>query len=137
MLMDRWIGMDPWKAMDRMFNEAFTSSPRPRTGPRVLFREVDGSYELRAPLPGVAREDVEITIDGELVTIKAKRVPKPPEGFEPRRRERVELGFERSYRLPEPIDAERVEARLEHGVLVTTLPRKTREQPRTIAVKAA
>lgn len=141
MLIDRWMTTDPFKALDHMFNDVLGTQSRAlarrRVGPRVRFRDEGESFALEAPLPGVAEDDVELSVGEDFVTIKATREPKAPEGYEIRRRERTELGFERTYRLPERVDTSKVDAKLENGVLKVSLPKQAEVKTRTIAVKAA
>ena len=138
MLIDRWMTTDPFKALDYMFNDVLATPSRTlarrRVGPRVRFRDEGESFVLEAPLPGVKEDDIELSVGEDFVTIKATREPKVPEGYEVRRRERTELGFERSYRLPERVDTSKVDAKLEHGVLKISLPKRAEVKPRKITI---
>ncbi len=140
MLIDRWMTQDPWKAMDQMFNQVFAAPParaRRRVGPKVHLRDDGEAFELTAPLPGVKDEDVELTAGDDFITLVAKRDTTLPEGYRVERREREDLGFERTYKLPDRIDTSKVEAKLGNGVLSVTLPKRAEAKTRTIAVKAA
>ncbi len=141
MLINRWMTTDPFKsldqALDHVFNDVLTPRPRRRVGPRLRFRDEGESFELAAPLPGVKEDDIELSVGEDFVTIKATREPTVPEGYEVRRRERTDLGFERTYRLPDRVDTSKVDAKLERGMLVVTLPKLAHAKTRTIAVRAA
>lgn len=141
MLIDRWMTADPFKsldqALDHMFNDVLANRPRRRVGPRLRFRDEGEAFQLAAPFPGVKEEDIELSVGEDFITIKVTREPSVPEGYEVRRRERTELAFERTYRLPDRVDTSKVEAKLDNGVLEVTLPKLAHAQTRTIAVRAA
>lgn len=141
MLIDRWMTTDPFKALDHVFSDMLATPSRTltrrRVGPRVRFRDEGEAFALELPLPGVKEDDVELSVGEDFVTVKATREPEVPEGYETRRRERTELAFERTYRLPERVDTSKVDAKLEHGVLEISLPKQAQVKTRTIAVKAA
>jgi HSP20 family protein len=91
-----------------------------------------------AELPGLKLADLEISVtpDNELV-LKGKRgQPALPEKAEWHRQERGFGGFERTLRLPVGVDANKVEARLENGVLTIQLAKRPEVKPRRIPVKA-
>ena len=69
--------------------------------------------------------------------LSAKRSTDAPEGYTTLRRERSALSFERSFRLGSKVDAEAIEAKLEHGVLSITLPKRAEQKPRQISIQAA
>ena len=93
---------------------------------------------MTADLPGVTSTEMEIAVEGDIVTLRGARTPDPiRDGETLLRQERAFGRFERSFRLPYPVDTERVEARLQHGVLKLVLPRAEADKPRKIAVQAA
>ena len=99
--------------------------------------EKDDAFVLMCELPGATTEDVSLTIDGELVTVAAKREVAPPEGFTARVRERSGFSFERSFKLGVRLAADSAEAKLENGVLTLTLPKAKENKPLKITVKAS
>ena len=108
--------------------------------PAVDLTERDGAYELRAELPGLASEDVEVTLGDGLVTIKGEKSTEREEKDEAfHLRERSHGRFQRSLRLPTGIDADKVEARFDKGVLTVTLPKsaQARETERKVEIKSA
>lgn len=141
MLIDRWMTTDPFKSLDHALNQVFSdvygTRPRRRVGPRLRFREEGEVFELSAPVPGLAQSDIELSVGEDFITIKASREATIPEGYEVRRRERTDLSFERTYRLPERVDTSKADAKLVDGVLTVTLPKLAQAQARTIAVRAA
>jgi HSP20 family protein len=94
----------------------------------------DDGYILRATMPGIDPDDVQITLTGTTVTIQgeSRREEEQQEGQSWIVRERRSASFYRSVTLPAPIDADQAEARYEHGVLTLALPKAQEAQPRQI-----
>jgi HSP20 family protein len=98
----------------------------------------ENSAILTAELPGVKAEDIDISVENELLTLRGSRQQnEPEEGVTYHRRERRCGSFSRTFRLPFQVDADAVEATLENGMLNVVLPRAEADMPRKIAVKAA
>jgi len=91
--------------------------------PATDIRVGDGEVTLEAEVPGLAREDIEVTVAGQVVTIAGERKAERAEGEEFVRQERPTGRFERSFSLPWALEAEGVQAKLENGVLRVTVPR--------------
>ncbi len=147
MAMERW---DPFRdivslreAMDRLIQESFV---RPagsllqgaRGGVPLDVMEKDNEYEVHASLPGIKPEDVQITVQGNTITIRGES------GAEQERkdenwivRERRSGSFYRSFSLPSEVDAGKATARYENGVLVLDLPKAEAAQPRRIQINAS
>jgi len=105
--------------------------------PAVDIYETTQGLVLRLELAGVAPGDVSLTLTGNELVVRGRRRPQLPEGI--RRFVHLEMAFgifERSFRLPIPIDPQGVEARYVDGVLEVHLPRKA-PQTRTIPVKTS
>lgn len=99
--------------------------------------EQDGDVVVRAALPGVAPNEVDIKITDDVLTIKAER--KSANEAQDERYYLRELRYGvvgRSVRLPADIDADNAQATFEHGALTLRLPRKAEAKPRTIKVTA-
>jgi len=88
-------------------------------------------------MPGVAAEDVEVTLERRVLTVRGRTRITRPEGLRTVHLEYEPGDYERAFLLPEDFDAKRVEATMRHGVLTLTLPRPEEAQPRSIRVKAA
>lgn len=125
------------EAMDRLFQDSVI---RPSAWadsvavPVDLWESKDG-YHLRADLPGLAAEDIQIDATGEGVTIAGEyRAPAdvPQESW--LRRERATGKFQRSFALPVQIDASRVVATFSNGVLELTLPKSEAVKPKSIKI---
>ena len=92
---------------------------------------------LHADLPGVAIEDVDITLQDAVLTISGTRKNGTPEGVTPYLGELVYGEFTRSIRVPEYLAADAIKARLENGVLeVVLLGAVTEAQPKRIAIES-
>jgi HSP20 family protein len=132
--------------MNRLFRDFETAVARsasvpvrrPAPSPRVQLRDAGESIALLAELPGLKLEDIELSVEGDTVTLKT--TPRPaqvPEGFSALRRERQLAAVEWSFELPYAVDAAQASATLDQGRLFVTLPKAARAKPRAISVNAA
>lgn len=106
--------------------------------PPVDIHETEEAYTLVADLPGMKKEDISVNIVEDRVTLKGSR--KREERHEEkgyRRYERAEGTFERSFRINGGVDAAKVEATFENGVLTVKLPKPEETKPRQIEVKVS
>ena len=105
------------------------------SGPSVnLWTNAEGAV-LTADLPGVRREDLEVTVLGDEVTLAGTRpADEAGEGSQPYARERAEGPFRRTVRLPFKVDPTGVDAKLDAGVLRLVLPRENKERPHRVEV---
>jgi len=91
---------------------------------------------LRAELPGISREDIEVTVENGTVVIKGeKKFDTEVKEEHYRRIERTYGTFHRSFTLPNTVDAAKVAAEYKNGVLTVTLPFKEEARPRTVNVE--
>ena len=104
------------------------------TTPLVNIRATNDGYELMAEMPGVSKDGVEITVENGQLAIVGHRRPLQVNG---RRiyRERREHDFRRVYELDPSLDASRVSAKIDQGVLTVTLPKAEAVKPRRISVE--
>jgi HSP20 family protein len=103
-----------------------------------LYENVEG-YVLTAEIPGVKSEDLEVSVEGERVTIGGKRaIEYPSDGSTSlHRRERQAGVFRRTFNLPEPADPEKTEAVCRHGILIVRIPKAEAHRPRRISVRGS
>jgi HSP20 family protein len=101
--------------------------------PEVNILETKDGYVLEAEMPGVSKDGLEVTLEGNELTITGHRQLQPPAG-EALFRESHESGFRRVFELDPAIDTAKVSARMEQGVLTLTLPKSERVKPRKISV---
>ncbi len=128
--------------MDRLFEEAFGRPQRvlgERAEPLPLpvdLYETGESYVLRAALPGAKPEDVDVAVTGNTIAIRAE--VKPAEQVVPDRylyQERAYGKFARDVTLPAAVQADKAEARVEHGVLTLIVPKSEEARPKQIKIK--
>jgi len=142
-----WSGSS-WSALDQLQSEMMRAFDRLGTGtgpargtpfPPVNLYETAEGYVLTAEIPGVKSEDLEVSVEGERVTIGGKRtIEYPSDGSTSlHRRERQSGVFRRAFSLPEPADPEKTEAICRHGILMVRIPKAASHQPRRISVRAS
>lgn len=106
--------------------------------PRVDVVEHKDSYSIKAELPGVDKNDVKITLQENVLTIKGeKKQEKEQNGSNVHRVERAYGAFERSFSLPSNVKGDKIDASYKDGVLVVTLPKVEEAKPREIQVKVS
>lgn len=93
---------------------------------RIDVKESDSAYTVLAEVPGVPKEDIHVSIDGGVVTLRAevKQHDSQAEGEKTLRSERYYGAVSRSFQLPQDIDQAAAKARYDNGVLTLTLPKK-------------
>jgi HSP20 family protein len=128
------------EAMDRWLQSSISgtgqliSTLRPDSVP-VDVLEKDDAFEVRASVPGVKPDDIEVTVQGERVTIRAEvRSSEQQRGENWLMREQRFGTLQRTITLPSPVSSENAEARIEHGVLTLRLPKLQGAQAKRIAV---
>lgn len=128
--------------MSQLFNSVFGTAAAPSQAsgtlaPPMNVWEQDDRFFIEAELPGFSMDDIEVSVLNDEVTITGARKPAETEGATYLRRERRYGSFTRTWTLPTEIDAEGVEASLNSGVLLVSLPKSAKAQPRKIEVKVA
>ncbi len=101
--------------------------------PRVNITETKDGYLLEAEMPGVRKEDLEISLDNNELTLLGRRQPEP-QGFDLLYRESNGLSYRRSFALDLTIDTGKIEAKMDNGVLKLHLPKAEQVKPRKIAI---
>jgi HSP20 family protein len=104
--------------------------------PTVDIIENDSAYLVSAELPGVRKEDIHITLEDGVLSITGERKQEQTE--KTRKFHRIERSygaFTRNFRLPENIDAEKIEARFRDGVLAVAVAKSETARPRHIEVR--
>jgi HSP20 family protein len=143
----RWQSFNPvWNQlqhfqdeMNRLFDRWNTGTPfnGQSAFPALNVWEEGEAVHVEAELPGLDLKDLEIYISGgNQLTLKGERKPCVPDKGVCHRQERVFGAFTRSLTLPFPVDADKVDARLENGVLHVQLTKHESARPRKIPVKA-
>ncbi len=105
--------------------------------PRIDVVATDTGYQVEADLPGVKKEDLKVSVDGQRVTIEAevRRENTRKEGETVMHTERVVRKYARSFELPQEVDDSQASAKLEYGVLTLDLPKKQASQSRLLTIQ--
>ena len=124
---------DPW--LD-FFGWTAAPSPRAKFAPAFEVKETPDAFVLKADLPGVAEDKLEVSVDKSVLTVSGSREAEARKEDEAYSIYERQFGtFTRSFQLPDTADGERVEAKLESGVLTLTIGKKAEAKPRKIAIK--
>jgi HSP20 family protein len=93
---------------------------------KVDVKETDGGYTVQAEVPGVPKEDIQVSIEGNVVSLRAevRQHDQKTEGEKVLRSERYFGSVARSFQLPVDVDAAQAKAKYDNGVLTLTLPKK-------------
>jgi HSP20 family protein len=131
----------PFEAFNRAIEEFFGDLNRNQESvtrswaPAVDVVETPERYEVRAELPGVKKEDVEISVENNVLTLRGERKFEKDEQKESFHRiERAYGTFVRSFTLPTRVNPEQVEAKFDAGVLTIQIPKATEARPRKIEI---
>ena len=128
-------------AMDRLFEDSFVRAVRPGgVGERAYSLPIDAyatdeELVIMASIPGVNPEDVDVTIEGDTLTIKGETKP-PLENVSYLFQERRFGPFYRQLQINVPVQADKAEASFDKGVLTLSIPKAEAVRPRQIKVKA-
>src|SRR5881275_1760191 len=123
------VHTDPLANM-RVFEDAFSRLlSEPRTGrpwsPAVDIYETENELVLKADLPDVKKEDIEVHVENQTLTLKGERRFEKDDSVRGHHRlERAYGTFERSFTVPSSVDSEKVAAEYKNGVLTVRLPKK-------------
>jgi HSP20 family protein len=123
---------DPFRDIDRLASQ-LVGEP---AAPMDVYREGD-RFVVNVDLPGVDPGSIDVTVEKNVLTIRAERSWKPTENQEVVVNERRQGTFTRRLFLGEGLDTDRIEARYTNGVLTVTVPLAERAKARRIAVTAA
>jgi HSP20 family protein len=127
-------------AMDRLFDDAFTRPLSLRDGwssPAIDMFQSDDEIIVKAALPGIKADEVQINVTGEVLTLKGEvKQDQEMKGKSWHIREQRFGSFERSIPLPTDVVADKAKADFENGILTITLPKAEEVKPKTITVKA-
>ena len=132
-----WREMDGFRSeVDRLFGRQVLGTSA-AAAPAMNVWEDEAYFYVEADLPDVAADKLDITVkEGNRLTLAGERKQSEPPNAVWHRQERFAGTFTRELSLPTPVDADKVEAKFEHGVLKLTLPKSESTRPRKIAVKA-
>ncbi len=130
--------LEDWeRRMDQTFGRPIWQTPFEEKGwmPAVDVYEKNDRYIVKADLPGIKEEDIDISISGDNLAIKGEKKAETEVKEENYyRSERTYGSFYRSIQLPSDVDAEKIKANFENGVLEVTLPKSAETKPRKITL---
>ena len=128
------------EAMDRLFDDAFTrplSLTESRRGLALDIYQIDDDVVVKAALPGMKADDVQINITGDVLSIKGEMKEKNETKEKNYHiREQRWGSFERSVMLPTSVVSDKAKAEFEDGILTITLPKAEEVKPKIVTVKA-
>jgi HSP20 family protein len=127
------VRYDPFRQLDRVSDELFGQARRQQWMPLDAVRHA-GAVELRFDLPGVSPDDVELTVERDVLTVRAERSWTPADGDEVLASERPQGSVTRQVMLGESLDTERLEARYDAGVLTVTIPVAEQAKARKVEI---
>ena len=141
-------GLIPWKRREwielrREFDDLFTRffGEEAKTGitsfsPAIDVTETDKDIVVKAEIPGMNSEDLDVSLTGEVLTIKGEKKEHKQENEAGRHRiERMFGSFTRSFTLPCPVQQDNIQARYENGILTLTMPKIESEQKQSVKIK--
>jgi HSP20 family protein len=136
-----WASFDRLQGeMGRLFDDLGVGLPRNVAlvaFPPVNVWEDNDAFHVEVEVPGLTQEQVQVAVTNKnQLTLQGERLPEDAGKGRWHRRERGFGRFQRVLKLPAPVNAEQVEAKLENGLLLLTLPKAEEARPRRIAVKA-
>lgn len=104
---------------------------------KPIYRVLDGqdACEVRIEMPGVPKSGVSIHLEEGVLTVSGRRTPTAAESWKPLHREIPTEDYQLRLRLNTPVDEDRLEARLDHGVLSLRLPLRETARPRRIEIQ--
>jgi len=143
-----WTPMQNFAAFQGQLNQLFDQFFRGGNGeevnwgvsawiPPVDLYETDDAFVLKAELPGLTTDEIQIEVHDRTLTLRGER--KPEAGMTDahyQQRERVYGSFQRVFALPTTVDAEKIQASFTNGVLVLRLPKHEIAKPKRIAVQS-
>jgi HSP20 family protein len=134
----RYVARDPFQVARELmgWDPFFTARQVSAYVPAFEVKETNEAFVLKADVPGVAEADLDIAVHNNVLTISGtRRAEERNEGDSFALYERQYGSFSRSFSLPDSADGDRVEAKLEAGVLTLTIWKKAEAKPRKIELK--
>jgi HSP20 family protein len=127
------------EAMDRLFDDAFTrpfGSSSDGTAPAIDLYQTNDSVVVKAALPGLKADEVQLMVSGDVLTIKGEyhQNDDVKEATYHLREQRYG-SFERSVMLPTEVQSEKAKAEFENGILTVSIPKAEQARPKTITIK--
>ena len=129
------IGYDPFREFDQLAQQLLSGGRAPRSFPMDAYRRGDDFF-VHLDLPGVDPKSIDVTVEGQGLTIAAERRFEHEEEDEIIVSERPQGRFSRELRLSTMVDSGGIEASFEDGVLALRLPVAAQAKPRRVEIRA-
>ena len=129
------ISFDPFRELEELRQQLVSGGRTPRSFPMDAYRRGDDFF-VHLDLPGVNPDSIDVTVEGQTLTVTAERRFEQREGDQLLVSERPQGSFSRQLRLGASIDAESIAATYEDGVLTLTLPVAARPKPRRVEIRS-
>jgi HSP20 family protein len=140
-----FVALDEFR---RRINRAFEETEYPRSTqqtnmwsasgwPALSLHDEGKELVLYADVPGLSEQDIQLSLNQNVLSISGERKVEAPKGYAIHRQERVAIKFARSFELPCQVDTEKVEAQVKDGVLTVTMEKAEEAKPRKITIKAS
>ncbi len=139
------ISWSPFRELDSLFDrysrEAFPArgsllGEEAQWKPAASITESDDEYTIKADLPAVERQDIDVNVENGLLTIKGERkVEKSSDDERVHRRETFYGAFSRSFSVPDNVDEKNISAVSKNGVLTVHLPKLKEERKETLSIR--
>jgi len=124
--------------ISRFFDDFFNDFPmqsRENWMPAVDILEKDGEMTLRCEIPGVSEKDIDLKLEGNVLTLKGEKKLEHEDNRDNYHRVESYYGtFSRSFTLPDTVDTDKIKADYKNGILTVTIPHKPEVRPREIPV---
>jgi HSP20 family protein len=127
---------DPFRELDRLTQQALGTAARPAAMPMDAYRKGDNFY-INLDLPGIRADSITLTVEQNVLTVRADRAPAEAGGIQMIVAERPYGTFSRQVFLGETLDAESITADYAAGVLTLTIPVRDAAKPRSIQVTSS
>lgn len=127
---------DPFRELDRLAQQAFGTMNRPAVMPMDAYRNGD-TFLVQFDLPGVDPDAVELTVEKNVLTVRAERTKPTGEGVEMLVAERPQGTFTRQLFLGETLDTEKIDAQYDDGVLTLAIPVAEQAKPRKVEISSS
>ena len=129
--------------LDRFFNEAVPAFGQDfgveffgnNSYPKVDVKDYDDKITIEAEIPGLAREDVSVDLEAQVLTITGgKREVKDDEGARYIRKELKRSSFKRSFKLGDNMNVKKIQADFDNGLLLVTVPKREKDEPKKVKI---
>ena len=126
---------DPFRELDRLTQQVLGTAARPAAMPMDAYRQGDSFY-IELDLPGVKADSIDLTVEQNVLTVRAERAPLAADGRELIVQERPAGTFTRQVFLGETLDADNMGADYTAGVLTLTIPVREAAKPRKVSISS-